>query len=540
MAEETQLTTDVKTANPVVEQIVDIYKQMPLQRKIVIGVVVALVLAGFAGMFFWASQIEFQPVYTGLSSEDASQIVEKLKEKKMPYKLAGDGSVVMVPASQVYDARLYLAGSGLPKGGGVGFEIFDEADFGATEFVQKLNYQRALQGELARTIREFSEIENARVMIVMPKDSLFIEESRPASASVLLKLRSDFSKEKISAVVNLVAGAVEGLDPNMITVVDTHGNVLSTGVPEDESESFANKQLDYKMSFEKNLTGQIQTMLEKIVGKGKAIVRVTADMDFNQVDTSEEIYDPDTTVVRSKHNITESSDNQSGPGDASSVNPLVPGGGTGSSRQVAEKNEKLNETINFEINKTIRRTVRPVGLLSRLSVAAVLDGTYVTETDNEGKQSRKYVERTKAELDHFTKIVQQAMGYNADREDQVSVESFPFSYMEELDKPTGVDWQAFSKRYGRSIVNILLVLLVFMFVIIPLVKMMKKMNEAIVDSAVLAAEEKAKALIPPEERDVLPELDVDKMSVRAKASYFAKEDIQKTTTIMRSWLKEAS
>ncbi len=534
MAEENQLSTDVTTTNPVIEQIVDIYKEMPMQRKAVIGVVVALVLSGFAGMFFWANQTEFQPVYTGLSSEDASMIVEKLKEQKIPYKLAGDGSTIMVPVEKVYDTRLFLAGLGLPKGGGVGFEIFDETDFGTTEFVQKLNYQRALQGELARTIKEFREVIDARVMIVMPRDSVFIEETKPASASVLLKLRNDLSKEKISAVVNLVASAVEGLDPKMITVVDTNGNVLSKGMPEDDDESAANKQLEYKMSFEQNLTRRIQTMLEAIVGKGKAIVRVAADMDFSRIDINEEVFDPDAQVIRSQHNIAEVLDNKSGPGEVSSVNPIP----AGTSREVSEKNERQNETINYEINRTIRRTIVPVGSIKRLSVAVVLDGTYGFETNEVGEQIRKYIARPQEDLDQFTKIVRQAMGYNADREDQVSVESFPFSYMEEMDEPAVFEWAAFIKRYGRSIINIFLIMLVFLFIVVPLIKTMKSINQAIVESAVLAAEEKAKALAPPEDRDALPEPDVTKMTTREKAVYLAQEDLIKTTNIMRSWLRE--
>ncbi len=535
MAEEKQLTTNNRTANPVIDQFINKYKEIPLSGKILMGVAVLLVLTGFAILFLWANKTDFQPVYTGLSPEDASQIVQKLEDQNIPHKLAGGGSVIMVPAEKVYDVRLSLAGSGLPKGGGVGFEIFDETDFGTTEFVQKLNYQRALQGELARTIKEFAEVESARVMIVMPKDSVFIEEVKPPSASVLLKLRTQLSQEKVSAVVHLVASSIEGLEPSMITIVDTNGNVLSKGVSEDKDENIGNKQLEYKFSFEQSLAKRIQSMLESIVGKGKAIVRVTADMDFSQIDINEEIFDPDAQVIRSRHNIVESSDNKSGIGEVSSVNPLTPAGAGG--KETTEQNQKQNETVNYEINKTLRRTIKPVGSVNRLSVAAVLDGTYTFETDEDGKQVRTYNQRTQAELDQFATIVRQAMGYNVDREDQISVESFPFVYMEEISEPVKFDFFKAIKEYRMYIINILMIILIITFVVMPIVKTMRTINETIAETAAVVAEEEARALAPPEEKDLLP--DIAKMSVREKAVHLAREDIDKTTNIMRLWLKEA-
>lgn len=536
MAEENQLPQVNQNGNPVYRQIKTIYRDIPLPRKIMMGAVVVLVLIGFIYIILQASKTEFQILFSGLSSEDAAKVVEKLDELKIPYQLTSGGTVIMVPAERVYDIRLKMAGEGLPQGSNVGFEIFDETDFGTTEFVQKLNYQRALQGELARTIQDFREVESARVMIVMPKESVFIEDSKPPSASVLLKLKGSLSSSNVTAIVNLVASAVQGLEPSMITIVDTQGNVLSKGVPDDDTEDIANKQLEYKNTYERNLAKRIQSMLERIVGDGKAIVRVTADMDFSKVDVSEEIFDPDAQVIRSRHYIDESADNESGPGDISSVNPVV-GTSPTEGKSYSEKNKKHNETVNYEINKIIRRTTQPVGSVNRLSVAAVLDGTYTFEADEEGNQVRTYVKRTDEELAQFRTIVQQAMGYSEDREDQVSVESFPFSYMAEMEIPQGIDWMDFFKTYWKYIFQALLVLVVILFVVLPLIKSVRKMNETIVESAAFVAEEEAKALAPPDEKELLP--DVSKMTLREKAAYLAQQDLQKATNIMRLWLKES-
>ena len=294
--------------NRLLEQIIGILQGLPSSKKILMGCVVLMVIGGFTGMLMWTSKVDFQMVYTHLPPEDASQVVEKLKEQKIPYRLAGNGTGVMVPADKVYEVRLSMAASGIPRGGSVGFEIFDESKFGTSQFVEKLNYQRALQGELTRTISQFREVIDARIMIVMPKDSVFVEETKLPSASVLLKTRSRLSRDKVAAVIHLVSSAVEDLTPDRVTVVDSTGKVLSSGVPEEGPENLASKQLEFKIAYERNLARRIQTMLERIVGEGKAIVRASAEMNFNQVDINEEIFDPEVQIIRSRQNSVESVD----------------------------------------------------------------------------------------------------------------------------------------------------------------------------------------------------------------------------------------
>jgi len=525
--------------NPFFQQIIGVLNGLPLSRKILMGGVVLSVIGGLIGMFFWSNRIDFQTVYSNVPPEEASEIVEKLKEQKIPYRLNASGTGIMVPAQKVYEVRLTMAGSGIPRGGTVGFEIFDETKFGASEFVQKLNYQRALQGELARTIKQFGEVADARVMIVMPKESVFVEAVKPPSASVLLKTRSRLSREKVAAVVHLVSSAVEGLTPDRVTVVDSTGTVLSSGIPEaEEPGTLASKQLEYKLTFEKDLVRRIQSMLERVVGEGKAIVRANADMDFNQIDINEEIFDPEVQVVRSRQNSTESSDKKSTPAStASSVNPVS---SANPSKQTSDVSNRQNETVNYEINRTVRRTVHPVGSIHRLSVAVVLDGTYSIETDKEGKTARKYVPRPQEELDQFAKVVKQAMGYNADREDQVTVESIPFSYMADMEvsPPPGPDWSALFRQYGKSLFNILMIVLVFLFIVRPFMRGLRHPQGSVDENGKLLPAGERGALPGPEMRESLP--DPSAMSLKDRAVFQARKDIEKTAGIVKTWVNEVN
>ncbi len=523
--------------NPALEQTFNIIRQMPLSRKITMLAVLSLVVAGFVVMFFWANQIDYQPLFSNMSPEDTAEVVEKLKEQNIAYKLVGGGSGILVPAEKIYDVRLAMAGSGLPRGGAVGFEIFDENDFGATEFVQKLNYQRALQGELARTIKEFREVIDARVLIVMPKESVFVEESKPPSASVLLKLRSNLSREKIRAVVNLVAGAIENMKPEQVTVVDTTGKVLNKGTPEDEKAgTLANTQLEYKMTYEQNVSRRIQTMLEQIVGAGKAIVRVTADMDFDRIDLNEEIYDPDAQVVRSRQNVVESSDEQTEP--VANVSSTNTAGALGASKKRSDKSTRQDETVNYEINRTVRRTIKPVGRLTRLSVSAVLDGTYADTPNQDGQSERKFVARSAQELEQFKTVIRNAMGFDADRGDQIAVESLPFAFMQDLEtqKQPPFDYLSLLKQYGRSLFNLFLVLLVFLFVVRPMIKGVKDIKSAVIEPVL--PQPPTEAALEAEKKEALPE--PEEVTMRNRADELARQDVDKSANLVRGWLGDAS
>lgn len=518
----------------VLEQFIAVFKAMPASKKITMVTVVGVVLGGFVVMFLWANKVDYQVLYSNLSSQDAGRIVAKLRERRTPYRLSGGGSTIEVPAEEVYELRLALAGEGLPAGGQVGFEIFDETNFSTTEFVQRLNYQRALQGELVRTITQFKEVDQARVLLVMPEDSLFVEDSKPPSASVFLKLRAPLSPEKVTGVVQLVANAVEGLSPDQVTIVDGSGNVLFKGTNQgDASALYASNKLEYQREIETQISRRVESMLEGIVGKGKAIVRASVDVNFDEVDLREEKYDPDSTVVRSRQRRTESSakDENSGSGmrleNTNQGTVPVQGGGAGKA-----SSRKDDEVVNYEINKITRRVIRPSGAITRVSVAAVVDGTYETSSDKDGAQTRKYVPRSKQELEEFERVVKRAMGFNADRGDQVYVSSFPISG---ADRPVfeggeGINWWSLGRQYARTAINLMLVFLVFFFVVRPLMKSMKTIGPVAEGPRELPAGEHA------EEGARLPE--PQEMDMREKTIRLAKENTERTEQLVRGWLRE--
>ncbi len=563
--------------NPILEKIIQTFKEMPMPRRIILGVLTLVVIAGFTTMFIWTNKTQFKAAYSGLTKEDAAAVVENLKESNTPYRLSGDGTTILVPEAIVYDVRLTMARQGIPKGGGVGFEIFDKTEFGTTEFVQKINKKRAIQGELARTISAFDEVKTARVMIVLPKDSVFVEEVKKPSASILLELNADLEKEKVTAIAHLVASSIQDLTPKLVTIVDTAGRILFEGKSEEEqakitAQNLADAQYKYKVRFEENLTRRIQTMLERIVGKDKAIVRVNTEMDFSKNDMNEEIYDPferGGEFIRSRKNraekVTDVTEDIPNP---STVNPIVDDENLGG-EQNSERVDKSDDTFNYEISKRIRATKKPMAVLTRLSVAAVVDGVYETKTDETGNKSRVYVPRSDEEMKQFQDIVVKAMGYNEERSDQVSMECFPFASIGELEpQVAAVGWKAVQKEYGRTIANLLLVLLLFLFVIRPIIKTVKDIKTTVDQEALPGPEELA--LIEEEEKEPeFVEMDgrqqkeylemmtddekdsfmrsmstserahyLEKMSPNEKARYYAEKDFNKTINILRGWISE--
>ncbi len=563
--------------NPILEKIIQTFKEMPMPRRIILGVLTLVVIAGFTTMFIWTNKTQFKAAYSGLTKEDAAAVVENLKESNTPYRLTGDGTTILVPEAIVYDVRLTMARQGIPKGGGVGFEIFDKTEFGTTEFVQKINKKRAIQGELARTISAFDEVKTARVMIVLPKDSVFVEEVKKPSASILLELNADLEKEKVTAIAHLVASSIQDLTPKLVTIVDTAGRILFEGKSEEEqakitAQNLADAQYKYKVRFEENLTRRLQTMLERIVGKDKAIVRVNTEMDFSKNDMNEEIYDPferGGEFIRSRKNraekVTDVTEDIPNP---STVNPIVDDENLGG-EQNSERVDKSDDTFNYEISKRIRATKKPMAVLTRLSVAAVVDGLYETKTDETGNKSRVYVPRSDEEMKQFQDIVVKAMGYNEERSDQVSMECFPFASIGELEpQVAAVGWKAVQKEYGRTIANLLLVLLLFLFVIRPIIKTVKDIKTTVDQEALPGPEELA--LIEEEEKEPeFVEMDgrqqkeylemmtddekdnfmrnmstseralyLEKMSPNEKARYYAEKDFNKTINILRGWISE--
>src|ERR1039457_7099633 len=262
------------------------YMTLPPARRWMVGVVVVLSILGFGTLIMIANRIDYKPLFANLSNEDTGEIVKKLKEQKVSYRIAADGKAILVPSDKVYDLRISLASEGLRQGGVVGFEIFDRKNFGMTEFVQKLNYQRALQGELARTIMQIAGVEHARVHLAIPEKSLFKDNEKPPTASIVLQMKSGrlVRESEVQGIVHLVASSIEGMDPEQVTVLDSRGKVLSRTGPADVTGKMTGSMMETQRGYEKNLEDRLQSLLDKAVGSGKSVARVSSVLNFSQVE----------------------------------------------------------------------------------------------------------------------------------------------------------------------------------------------------------------------------------------------------------------
>lgn len=403
------------------------------QKAVLVAVTLGMI-AGFVGIAFWAGSTEYAVLFGKMSPEDAGQVVKALKESNTAYRVEDGGRTVKVPANLVYELRLRLASEGIPQGGGVGYEIFDKANFGMTDFAQKINYARALEGELTRTIRRLDGVEGARVHLVLPERRLFEEQQKPASASVVLQLSSAgrLSAKHIQGVVFLVASSVEGLTPEKVTVVDTKGNVLYQASG-DESTLLAANQIEYKKAYEKDIELRVREMLEKVLGAGAAVVQVSGHFDFDKVEETSESFSPDATAVRSEQRTSETSSG-TGPG-ATGVPGMTSNVGADAGASAASggssSNSKESETINYEVSKKVTRVQKSTGALKRLTVAVAVDGIYRVV---QGKKEKEFVPRTADELTKIRSLVEKAAGVDLARGDQLEVTSIPFKPAEGLEE----------------------------------------------------------------------------------------------------------
>ena len=444
-------------------------------KRLVVGGVALVSLLAFAALISVANKTDFRPLFANLTTEDAGEIVKKLKEQKVPYEISDDGKAVLVPSDKVYELRLSLASDGLPQGGGVGFEIFDRKNFGMTEFVQKLNYQRALQGELSRTISQISGVESARVHLALPEKTLFKESEKPATASVVLKMRSNrgLREGEVQGVMHLVASSIEGMDADNVTVLDSRGKVLSKNSSSDAASKISGTRQEAQRNFEKSEEEKLQSLLDRVVGTGKSVARVSASYDFKQVERYEERYDPETAAVRSEQRSEEkggTTTTASGiPGVQSNLGKAAPGAAGSSGGGT-----KSDETLNYEVSRSTARTIEPVGTLSKVSVAILVDGSYVLPPGAKPDAKAKYQPRSPDELQKIEALVKSAVGFNAERGDQVTVANIPF-------QETGEGAPEAAKWYDAPIVQGLLknglialgFLALLLFVIRPLLKILR-------------------------------------------------------------------
>ncbi|MCS6924359.1 MAG: flagellar basal-body MS-ring/collar protein FliF [Candidatus Binatia bacterium] len=384
----------------------------PQQRNLLLRGAPVLLLALALGGYLLQRE-RYRPLFTNLSPQDAAAVMRELDAQKIPYLLRQEGSVIEVPEEVLYRTRLELAGKGLPLAGGVGFEIFEQTPFGMSEFAQRVNYLRALQGELARTINTLAAVQSSRVHIALPARSGLFGAPEKASASVVIDLKPGYhlTPEQVQGVINLVAASVEGLTPERVTVVDTLGRPLRSTAEETTSESELLHRLTRRL--EQEMEGRIETMLEPVLGPGKAVARVTVELDFRETQLAQEAFDPAGQVIRSQQQELEE---QPPLGGVPGAQANIPGGDAEKLKEAPLKRE--NRIVNYEIGRTTRQVVEPRGQIRRLSVAVLVDGKY---------RGDEYISRTPEEMEVLRAIVMKAIGFNAERGDQVEVANIPFN-----------------------------------------------------------------------------------------------------------------
>lgn len=389
------------------ESLLNLLNRFSLQQKLLLGATIAIMLVLFSVLLFFLNEPNFSPLYANLSEDDAAKVIDHLSSQKIPYKIDDNGKTILVPKENVYETRLSLAGKGIPASGIIGYEIFDKNTMGMSEFMQKLNYKRALEGELARTIMQQEGVEGVRVHIVIPQRSIFKDEEKFPTASVVLKLLNNYSisKSNMSAIVNLVSSSVEGLTPSNITLIDTKGRILSKEFDDSPIAFSSSKQYEMKQSVENYLAQKAQVILDNIVGYGNAMIQVNADMNFDQIEKTMTLFDPESQVAISEQTI-KTENNGTNLGD--------------STAQISQ-----NNTTNYELNKTIQRVIEGSGNIKRLSVAAVINDVF--KEVKEGEETKTVNEpRSPGQMKKLEEIIKNAVGINQEREDQFSIVNIPF------------------------------------------------------------------------------------------------------------------
>jgi flagellar M-ring protein FliF len=425
----------------------------PSQAILLIGIIAGSIV-GVVAVGSWLGEVNYSVLYSNMDSADAGEIVAFLNDEKIPYSLTDGGRTVSVASGRVYDIRISLASQGMPRAGNVGYAIFDKSNLGMTEFLQNLNFRRALEGELMRTIMQLSGVDAARVHIVMPKDRLFKEDKRDATASIVLKLRKSggLSKSQMAGITHLVAASVEGLQHKNISIIDQDGNLLSSENESDVLAGLTSSQLEVRKNVENYLETKAQSMLDGVVGPGRSIVRVTVDLDFQQVEKTSEVYDPNSVVIRSQQ-ITEETGS--------------------SSEKMSEENETKDENrgettvTNYEINKSVEHIINAIGSMNRISVAVLLDYVQKDTKGADGAVETVYEPRPQMDIDRITSIVKNAVGFDSQRSDQIEVVNISFdkkSMTQDIDKLDQIMQQEFYIDIGKKVGMVLLAIFGFLYV----------------------------------------------------------------------------
>jgi len=546
-----------------VQGLVEFIRTLGAARLGAMAAVTAALIGMFGFIILRVTAPQMSPVFTDLTPEDSAAIVKDLERQGIAYELKNDGAIVMVPRDKMTRIRMKLAEGGMPKGGGVGYEIFDKSDtLGATSFVQNINHLRALEGELARTIKAIDRVQAARVHLVLPERPLFSRDKIEPSASIVLRVRGALEAAQVRAIQHLVASAVNGLKPQRVSVVDEAGNLLADGAAGSDT-AIGGLGQERQATYERRLRDQIESIVSSVVGPGRARVQLSAEFDFNRITETSDKFDPEGRVVRSSQTREESSANGGGQEGPVSVGNELPNGQQGQAQNTQAQRDsakKSEEIVNYEISRSTKTEVTEGGRVKRISAAVLVDGSYAKND----KGDVTYQPRTKEELDRIAALVRTAIGFDQKRGDQIEIVNLRFAEAPAApiqEAPTGfMSFLQFTKddimRGVELVVMALLALIVVLFIVRPLVRRILTPDEpraaltaaalgtpAIAGQAAAPALPEAPLQVAPSQTSRMIDMAQVQGQVHAqsiqKVGELAERNPNETVAIVRQWLQDA-
>lgn len=512
------------------------YQRFTPGQRLVFAFVVAVVAGLGLFLVFQAGEPNYQTLFYDLSPDESAMLSAQLTERNIENKISADGSQIDVPADQVLETRMMLASRGLAKGSVEGFELFNETRVGITEFEQTVKYQRALQGELARTINFLPEVKSSRVHVVMQSESLFEEREKPATASVFLNLRpgNALGRDHVRSIVHILSSSVPGLLPQNVTIVDHYGNLLAGNDRGADENGIGSDRLEYRNKVEARLQDRVKTMLDGVLGPGKSIVRVSVEMDFNKRDLTEEEYLPDNKVTRSERTLTTNSsgDATGGSGTPGVLSNMTENGHAAGGVAGNTSFSKEEKTANYEIGRIVRRTVEQMGRIKKISAAVIVDGVYkeVPVEGKKGETEQKYFPREEGERRELERLVKGAVNFDTARGDVVEVRNIRF---EKAPEPESEEEKSNLKAWLPFVVKWLAISISSVFILFIIWKIINVVFQG-----------------PPRDGEIMKRLPMTVgemerqygeeigLSFKDQAAREIRQDREKSVRIMRDWMRE--
>lgn len=538
----------------IAEKFGEFFKNLSSGRKAALVAITVVISFAIAGMFYWASKSTYVTLVTNLTAEDSTAVIRYLRDKKIPFIVDESGKTLSVPPEKVYDLRLELSSQGLAQTGVVGYEVFDKQSFGATSTVQRINEQRALEGELVRTINHIKGVERSRVHLAIPMKSAFLEDEKKPTASVILDLVAGVvpSEEQVRGMQNLVAAAVKGLDKNSVTIISNTGKQLSQN-QDDPAAAYAAMQLDYQRKFEQKMEAKVESLLATVVGEGKVTAKVNADFDFSRVTESQVLYDGENATPRS---VNRDTDQMVGirpiPVGQPGARAQTPGAENLAANQqdntLRNNTTRNREVTNYEVPRTTRNTEKPIAQLKRLSVAVMVDGQNIL--DEKAPGGVRFEALPKDKLAEFRDIVANTVGWDKERDPPIEVRSLQF-HKEDLDAATKAAQAAERNRLVADISKWLAIGLIFtlffLFVVRPFIKWVTENTvDSVEDFLPQTLEELEKAQTKQVQQnleDILPEIEekvdpekVQSEMLKEKVMTLVNDNPHKASQVLHEWV----